>query len=169
MRFTLIVLAGLFLLPIHAANAQELVFSPDSTEICLDGLGDAEKPGDCIGASATACMEATEGGWSTVGTGACLEAERAYWDQRLNVAYRALMEKRRADDAELVDLGYPSASLAVTLRDMQRAWIGFRDAACAYERAQWTGGSGAGPATLSCLMYRTGEQALYLETNLTGY
>jgi len=169
MRIMPAVLAGLLLVPIDAANAQELVFAPDSTESCLDGLGDTDDPGDCIGASATACMEATEGGWSTVGTGACLDAERVYWDQRLNVAYRALMEKKLADDAELADLGYSSASLTVTLRDMQRAWIGFRDAACAYERAQWTGGSGAGPATLSCLMYRTGEQALYLESNLTGY
>jgi uncharacterized protein YecT (DUF1311 family) len=49
---------------------------------------------------------------------------------------------------------------------MQRAWIGYRDAACDYERAQWGGGSGGGPATAGCLMRLTGEQALALEGRL---
>ena len=51
---------------------------------------------------------------------------------------------------------------AEALRDMQRAWITFRDAACDYERSQWGGGTGGGPATLACLMRMTGEQALLL-------
>ena len=51
---------------------------------------------------------------------------------------------------------------------MQRAWIGWRDATCDYERAQWGGGTGGGPATVACLMRLTGEQALYLETVRMG-
>ena len=46
---------------------------------------------------------------------------------------------------------------------MQRAWIEYRDATCAYEAAQWGGGTGAGPAFAGCLMRLTAEQALYLE------
>ena len=52
---------------------------------------------------------------------------------------------------------------AVALRAMQRAWIGFRDATCDYERSLWGGGTGGGPATAACLMRMTGEQTLYLE------
>jgi uncharacterized protein YecT (DUF1311 family) len=42
--------------------------------------------------------------------------------------------------------------VAEALRDMQRAWIAYRDASCDYERAQWGGGTGGGPATAGCLM-----------------
>ena len=49
---------------------------------------------------------------------------------------------------------------------MQRAWIGYRDAACAYEASQWGGGTGAGPAAVGCMMTLTGRQALALEEKL---
>jgi uncharacterized protein YecT (DUF1311 family) len=63
---------------------------------------------------------------------------------------------------------------AQALRDMQRAWIGFRDATCAFERAYWGGGTGGGGtggglAQVSCLMQMTGEQALYLKASGAEY
>jgi uncharacterized protein YecT (DUF1311 family) len=49
---------------------------------------------------------------------------------------------------------------------MQRAWIGYRDAACAYEESQWGGGTGGGPASVDCAMRLTARQALALEARL---
>lgn len=49
------------------------------------------------------------------------------------------------------------------LRQMQRDWIAYRDAACAWDYVQWGGGSGAGPAEAECLMRLTASQVLFLE------
>lgn len=141
--------------------AQGVNFSPEATMQCL-----MENPGtgvSCIGASADECMMNTEGGDTTAGMGGCLDAERAYWDARLNAAYGARMTAAREADAEAKAGGWTAPSQAEALREMQRAWIPFRDARCGYAAALWSGGTGAGPATLGCLMLTTGEQALYLE------
>ncbi|WP_425070447.1 lysozyme inhibitor LprI family protein [Sagittula sp. S175] len=141
--------------------AQELVFSPEGTMQCM-----MENPGmevSCIGVSADECMADTEGGGSTVGMGGCLDAELSFWDARLNAAYGARMTAAKAADAEARAGGWTAPSQEEALRTMQRAWIGFRDARCAYAASLWGGGTGAGPATIGCLMLTTGEQALYLE------
>ena len=58
--------------------------------------------------------------------------------------------------------GLAVPSVAEALRAMQRAWIVFRDAACADERAQWASGTGGAPATAACLLQRTGVRTLEL-------
>ncbi len=143
------------------AQAQDLIFSPAGTEACI-----AEAPGaeaSCIGASAQACMLDTPGGSSTVVTGGCLERERLYWDARLNAAYRARMAEARAADADARAQGYRAPPQEDALREMQRAWIAFRDARCTWAASLWGGGTGGGPAAIGCAMQLTGEQALYLE------
>lgn len=152
------------LLPM-AAMAQDLRYSDAETLICLD---QAQDPEDCIGASAKACMEATDDGSTTVGMGYCLDAELTFWDRRLNAAYKALAEDHKAADAEMAGMDASAPPMAPALRDMQRAWIAFRDAACAYERSLWGGGTGGGPAWTGCMMTQTGRQALRLEAGLSG-
>ena len=93
----------------------------------------------------------------------CLRGELAYWDKRLNEAYAKRIKDARATDAEMASIRATTASQANSLRNMQRAWMTFRDAACLYEQAQWMGGTGGGPATLSCHMNQTAQQALKLE------
>lgn len=137
------------------ALAQDLTYSNIHTEACLQEALGAGETLNCIGASANQCMRETEGGSSTVGMGGCLDQERAYWDERLNDAYVRLLVQQ-ADDVGMNE----------KLRDMQRAWITYRDARCDYEFAQWGGGTGGGPAVLACLMQATGEQTLLLEQNL---
>ncbi len=139
--------------------AQDLSFSMAETERCLAETAAADT---CIGASAALCME-SPGGQSTVGMGYCLEQEWLAWDARLNTAYQARMAEAKGIDAEMRDLGASVVSQATALRDMQRAWIPFRDAKCDFERSQWGGGTGGGPATLACLMTETARQTLYLE------
>ncbi len=159
----LIVAAGIAGCVASGAAAQEIVFDTAQTEACLAAAEDPAGREACIGASAKACMEATSDGWTTVGTATCLSYERDYWDARLNAAYGALMESEAATDAEMRELGASEPSRADALREMQRAWIPFRDARCMYERSQWGSGTGGGPAFVSCAMQVTGQQALLLE------
>ena len=56
-----------------------------------------------------------------------------------------------------------SPGVADALREMQRAWIVFRDKACTYEASLWQGGTGRGPAAINCLMQQTARQALSLD------
>ncbi len=137
-----------------------LRFDGGLIQSCLDNGGWR----DCIGVAATACIEATPGGYSTVAMTGCTVAEEEWWDARLNVEYRALMARERQGDAEWQPIPgmVPRPSGADALRAMQRAWIAYRDATCAYEELQWFGGTGASGAGAGCRMRLTGEQALYL-------
>lgn len=146
------------------AVAEDFIFEPAVTEACLsDGTFDRS---DCIGAAAGMCMERNEGGETTVGMGACLSREFEWWDARLNDAFVRLMPLHEATDAEMADIGATVPGLADSLLAMQRAWIVWRDAACAYEYAQWGGGTGGGPSATACMMRLTAEQALALEDRI---
>ncbi|SHJ65630.1 Protein of unknown function [Shimia gijangensis] len=145
------------------ASAQELQFSPYGTEHCIEEQRHIGDPMDCVGESANICMNESEGGFSTVGMGGCYDKELQYWDGRLNAAYKRVRRDAKEIDAEMKELGSAAPSQAEALLAMQRAWIVFRDAKCDFERAQWGGGTGGGPATVSCHMVLTAEQALFLE------
>lgn len=157
---------ALILLAAPAAAQDEPRFSPAPTLDCLAVNAGTPEAQACIGLSAGDCMETTAIGSTTVGMGYCLDRELTLWDGRLNAAYRDLMAAERRLDAEAKAFGSSAPPRADALRAMQRGWIAFRDARCDYERAQWGGGTGGGPATLACLMQMTGEQALYLEATL---
>ncbi|TQV69545.1 DUF1311 domain-containing protein [Aliiroseovarius halocynthiae] len=157
-----------------ASNAQDLSYSPTITEACeyaqgSDGIvsmGHTPAAIECIGVAAQACMIDSRIGGSTAGMSACFGKELDYWDARLNNAYSALMERLETSDAEMSELGSSAPKQVPALRDMQRAWITFRDAKCDFERSNWGGGTGGGPATLACLMQETAEQAFHLESQL---
>lgn len=152
----------LLVAPVAApAVAQELRFDAGPTAGCVAGGGEAA----CIGRAAETCMS-QPGGDTTVGMGFCADRERAWWDARLNAVYGRLMAQEEGIDAELKEIGATAPPRAESLRAMQRAWIPFRDAACDYERAQWGGGTGGGPATYLCLMHQTARQTLLLERYL---
>ncbi len=141
--------------------SQDLAFSPDATLTCLEAGGGSE----CVGLSASTCID-TPDGYTTVGMGFCYDAERRLWDARLNEIYGRLLTLERKGEAELKDLGSSAPETVEPLRQMQRAWISFRDAACDYERVQWGGGTGGGPATVQCLMQETAAQTLRLARRL---
>jgi uncharacterized protein YecT (DUF1311 family) len=145
--------------------AGQVPFSPAATEACLAAATDDAGREACVGLSAGACMDTPDGS-STVGMGFCLGGERDFWDARLNAAYGTLMASEKAVEAEYQALGSAAPSPAAALLAMQRAWIGYRDAACAYEESQWGGGTGGGPASVDCAMRLTARQALALEDRL---
>ena len=144
------------------AAAQDLIFSPQATQACLASTQSYDARHACIGASAERCISDTPGGDSTYGMSGCLSAELDYWDARLNAAYAEVIGSARAMDADMAEIGATVASQEEALRAMQRAWITFRDARCAYEASTWGGGTGAGPATADCLMEETARQTLTL-------
>jgi uncharacterized protein YecT (DUF1311 family) len=153
-------LAAIMCLALPAA-AQDLAFSPNATEDCLAAA--PADPAACIGHAADACMLDTDGGDSTVGMGACLRAELDWWAARLAAAEAAVADAAAATDAEMVAIGATVPPQAPAFDAMRAAWAAWRDAACDWERVQWGGGTGQGPATAACLMRITGEQALALE------
>lgn len=69
---------------------------------------------------------------------ACAELDWMDADADLNVAYAAAMAVMKGYDA---DLAISERGAEATLRAAQRAWIGFRDAACAAEGYAMRGGS----------------------------
>ena len=95
-------------------------------------------------------------------------ADRAYRaaDAELNAAYAAAMDRARSLDAiEVVS----AAANEILLRDAQRLWIPFRDAACSAEAGTWGNGTGASMAYLLCLerltIDRTRDLRRYAEDN----
>lgn len=155
-------LAVLMMMVAGSVGAQDFPYSDAPTKRCLAGASAFAAQTACIGTSSGICMNSPEGG-STAGMGVCLDRELTFWDARLNANYKAQMALAKASDEETRQYNPDAASQATALRDMQRAWITYRDAACDYERSQWGGGTGGGPATLACLMELTGLQALRLQ------
>lgn len=114
----------------------------------------------CVGRQADACTQRNNGSADMV-LAACFEAEAVFWDGALNNAYRDLIAL--AQQREGWDLGYEPGALAAALRDMQRAWIGYRDATCANELAIAAPfGSAGGPVYAECKMTETARQNFVL-------
>lgn len=143
------------------AVAQDLVFSPRATESCLASGADFR---DCIGLSAEACINDTPGGYATVAMSGCNYRELEWWDARLNTSYGFALRHAKQFDKDNEGFG---PSMEEALREMQRAWIVFRDNTCAYERSFWGGGTGGGPAEAACQLRVTAEQTWYLESMVT--
>ena len=155
---------GLVLM-VSTAAAEDLPFTPDATVDCLAEAPDRGAREACIGKAAEACYS-REGVYSNYAIGVCFGAEADYWDARLNTAYAALIGAEIALAEEMKKDGVHAPDTVAALRDMQRFWVPFRDAACWYEFTTWGGGSGGGPANAECLMHMTGRQALALEARV---
>ncbi len=150
---------ALLLLVAAPAAAQDFAYDPAVLTACLSAQKD--QPDNCIGKASGQCIEG-EGGSSTSGMSTCLAAEADQWDGFLNAAYETVLAESGRTDAEMKKLGSAAPPEVPALRDMQRAWIAYRDAACTYEASRWGGGSGAGPAASDCMMQLTARQALRL-------
>src|SRR5712691_6051828 len=132
----------------HAQNRQ-----PTAAEIKLVRDCAADHPDDGKGEEACAFKlvadpcSAKDG--SNLGTADCYRIETAIWDAILNDNYKELMAA--LDDKEQVQ----------KLKDMQRAWIAFRDTTCDF---YWfkIRGSMSVPMTAACQLRETARRALML-------
>jgi uncharacterized protein YecT (DUF1311 family) len=88
-------------------------------------------------------------GQTTLGTAECYRAEQEIWDALLNENFRALR-----DD---LDEGQKTK-----LRDMQRAWIAYRDTTCAFYHDKIQGTMATGMAA-ACVARETARRALLLK------
>jgi len=138
------------------ATAQAINFDIAPTASCYA----AERSASCVGLAANRCMDVSDGGYSTTGMSICTDHELDWWDGQLNAVYKVTKRRLAGYDAESPDY---APSQVEALKNMQRAWIPFRDAKCEYAATEWSGGSGAGPATIWCLMEETARQTIYLE------
>lgn len=137
--------------------AQEFTADGHWVDRCLAIQDD---PMVCVGREADRCAQEHSPGPDMV-YAACFEAEAVVWDKALNAAYRELV--RLARQREGWDLGYEPDALIISLRDMQRAWITYRDAVCANATALAKPfGSAAGPAFAECNMVQTAQQFFVL-------
>lgn len=139
-------------------------YDPAVIPTCLQGLAVQDRA-ISIGRAAEDCI-AGEAGSSNVGIGMCYSAEWRQWDDRLNAAYQTLLDQQAdlAADNAAFNTNIPDA--VDLMRDMQRNWIVYRDAACEWEYVQWGGGSGAGPASVACMLQLTAQQTLFLEARV---
>ena len=101
----------------------------------------------CIGTLSRPCLD-DDKTKSTADMNACIERERAVWDNILNESYRRLRAKLDADQQG-------------KLRDMQRAWIASRDATCHFYWDYYQG-TMASPMSSSCVNRETARRALFL-------
>ncbi|NOD28865.1 lysozyme inhibitor LprI family protein [Ruegeria atlantica] len=106
---------------------------------------------ECTGQAANAC-QASPGNDTTIGISQCIQAETAIWDALLNEQYKL----RRSELAE------QDPELANQLRDVQRAWIRFRDAECGLQYSLWSGGTIRTIVAANCYLVETAERALEL-------
>ena len=156
-------------LPFPSDAQEDVLFSIDPTESCLAAAPDLPGAYGCIGKSASTCMTASDAGRSRDGSIACLDHEIFWWEARLTKAEAELREKALLQDsANGFDADAPW-SLQFSLTGMTDAWSAFRDAACTYAIAKYSGGSGMGAANLRCLLELTGQRALWLENEVRSY
>lgn len=151
------------------AYAQGVPYDSTVYTACLDETAAAKGDlRDCIGRASAACMQAPEG-QTTIGMVMCLQSETKDWDMLLNAQYSKAMQRAEDADADLAELQSAAPPAAPVLKQAQRNWIAFRDASCTYESIRFQGGSAGGPASASCMLQLTGEQALRLRDVARGW
>lgn len=124
---------------------------------CMAAPGEDAARASCARKLTDACLARPEG-MASDGMTACLAAEAAAWDKLMSDRYDALLVQAEAFDREL-DADSPYAASAPALRQMQLAWIEYRDASCAYAATPYAGGNMAEIAHEECLRDLIATQA----------
>ena len=118
-------------------------------EQCLQSAaGRGARAEECIGFVQDSC-QATEQGQTTAGSIECIAREHAYWDRLLNQSYRRLRESGSDEQNG-------------ALRDLQRQWLAWREARCAYEAQLYEGGSLGSVVANQCFAQETARRAIDL-------
>ena len=156
--------AALMLAGSAFAQDEQVKYSDAPTADCLAAADTADAMRACIGLATAKCVDASDYGSTTVGMMECAGKETDFWDAKLNATYKELMaraekfDKMNADDPRIVE------KIADSLRDMQRAWIPYRDATCTFQYALGMGGTIASTLSSNCQLEMTAEQYIYLAT-----
>lgn len=121
---------------------------------CFTGLPALAQEVDCANAMAQQELNS------------CAYADWEAADADLNAAYQSAMALLKEWDALM-----PTAEQggAVALRDAQRAWVSFRDNACAAEGFAMRGGSAEPLLVYGCMRLLTEERTAHLVTLVETY
>ena len=151
MRIGISWISATLLLSVAAVHAQDRQPTASETKLIRDcaakHVDDGEGEGACaFKLVAEPCIE-KDG--SNLGTANCYRMEETIWDQVLNENYKELM----ASIEEKNDQN--------KLKEMQRAWIAYRDTTCDF---YWNKihGSMAVPMSAACRLRETARRALLL-------
>jgi uncharacterized protein YecT (DUF1311 family) len=82
----------------------------------------------------------------------CLSAKHKRTDAELNASYQKALKSAHYGEKDVQNL-----------KDAQRKWIVYRDAACEAEYYLWGGGSGGPNAHIMCLIELTKERTTHLK------
>ncbi len=96
----------------------------------------------------------------------CAEADWAKADAALNEAYAGAVAAMREIDSYLDDGEKGAEDM---LRKAQRAWIEYRDAACAADGYRMNGGSAEPMVVYGCMARLSEEQTAFLNALTEGY
>ena len=96
----------------------------------------------------------------------CAERDWMIADADLNDAYKAAQAVMKGIDADNPATKNEASS---DLRDAQRAWVTYRDAACSAEGFLWYGGSGEQMVIYACRARITRDRAADLWALTEGY
>ncbi len=149
-------------LPANATEHEIATYGP-TLDACYAAAETTEARRACLGLMSQTCMDTQDGGHSTLGMVACLNAEADVWDKHLNAEYKQVIAAFRAIDADEAEHFPEFAKRAETLRDAQRAWIAFRDGECALAYALWGSGSMRNIAYADCRMQMTADRVFELK------
>jgi uncharacterized protein YecT (DUF1311 family) len=130
-----------------AANAKDTAAIRGCATKYADNVDEAERR--CIFALVAGPCTEKPAGQTTLGTAECYRAEQEIWDALLNENFRALRDD--LDDGQ-----------KTKLRDMQRAWIAYRDTTCAFYHDKIQGTMATGMAA-ACVARETARRALLLK------
>ena len=144
------------LAPLPGAAGEPSGVDPHEIQHCLSWSATDGARLDCAGAVQASCLaraEKRDPDMHPVDRQlACIDAEAQWWDAELNREYTALAE---------IEAGR-SRDRAEALKQMQRDWIRFRDARCAYDRLTNGGGTGGAVAEPLCKLQETARQVILL-------
>ncbi|WP_179378440.1 lysozyme inhibitor LprI family protein [Jannaschia marina] len=146
-----------------AAPAAAQPADPAPYRAAFDACAAGEAPRDCIGDTAQVCMEAEEGGYTTLGMTGCTMMEQGLWDEVLNAEWPGHRAAAQAqDEAERPYFDGQFSKADERLLAAQRAWIAFRDADCSAAGASWGSGSMRHIEYAGCSLHHTAERVLDL-------
>ena len=112
---------------------------------CLEQSYDDDSALACEDLTHRACLAMGRGADTTFGRVMCAMLLDDLWDAELNRLWSLVLDGRDAAQAE-------------RLRDEQRAWIDYRDAACRFAVAEVAGGSMAAHVGGDCRVRMTAER-----------
>lgn len=139
------VVLGAGLMPAAAQTTKPSAKDTAAIQSCLKSKPQAQD--SCIGIIADPCLEKDETK-STADQNACNDRELAVWDDMLNETFRRLRDK----------LDEPQKT---KLREMQRAWIAYKEKTCAFYWDYYQG-TMASPMSSYCTAKETARRALFL-------